>query len=445
MNALSPDLLKAFQDRHDWWSIVATHAKQNHANRQTDAHKAAAQLNSEETAVTGFQRIFDRLQRDGLGGTQPDLVTLHKKQAALQATILNPLHGLNMNGAVSQRRTQFWQDYERMLAAKDFTAAERHLKSATNWWQRTKITLIGGGHFAFKEWADEITGAKKHLTRYKAASDNICRIEDSIDDTHEAMGKALYKILNDKKVQRMLALPAMEKLAQQKPEFKFLTHYARRTSVTLDEIVAHLENMRGSLRLENMMRAAGEMVQKSPPIVDHLRKESSLARAREQAAHHFMESVNATKKMELHTSFIVNRANPVLSMTRDLFNDLKNTTHLEANEIENLAEVAEAKMKRWVNQRPVEANLKLMAQPGFDPHAVKAMPWGNYVVNAGLHSMKRAVWDLPIKGLSAMAAFTSVKLKQAWDYIVSGNQAPAQTTPPSLPNAQQQKPPSFTP
>lgn len=453
-----PELLQAFQERHRWWTLVTMGAQENHADRQNEAQQAATKLNHAETVATGLQRVFDRLQRNGLGGTQPDLKALYKKHAQYEATILKPLDGLDMSGAVSQNNSKFWQKYGELLAEKDFTAAERHLMKATNWWQRTKVTLAGGGHYAFKEWEDEIEGAKKHLTGYKTACDNIDRLEDTIGDAHEAMGDALYKILNDTKVQRMLALPATAQLAQQHPELSFLTHYAGRTMVPRDEIIGRLESMRGQFRLEKLMHAVGEMAQKTPAAVDRLRQEASVASAREQAAHQFLESVNATKRMELHKSYIVNGLNPAMSMSRDLFSDLQNTAHMPPDEIQNLVEIAQAKMKRWVHWKPVEENVKLMKQPDFDPKDLHMMPWNGYVVNAGLQSTKRAVWDLPVKALSATAAFIGTKLKQAWDHardhLAPGQPPPLPLAPPPLPQSplqqspqqQQQpyKPPSLT-
>ncbi len=323
------------------------------------------------------------------------------------------------------------------------------MNRATNWWQRTKIYLGGGGHFAFKEWTDEIENARKHLPRYMMACDNINQIEDSIDDAQDTVGKALYKILNDKKVQRMLSLPAMATLAQQRPEFGFLTHYAGRTSVTRDEIIDHLKSMRGTFQLETLMRAAGEITQKSPSTVERLRKEAYLAKAREQAAHQLIESANTTKRLELNTCYIVNRANPLLSMSRDLSNDLKNAAHLSQDEEQSLREVAEAKMSRWINPAKVEYNLDKMKRADFNPKELYASPWSGYIVNAGLQSTKRAVWDLPVKALSATAAFIGAKLKQVFDHYAPGQPPPLPVAPPPLqqppPPPQQQKPPSLTP
>lgn len=449
-----PDLLKAFDDRHKWWERVITLAKKNHADRKTEADAADAELNYAETGATGFQRIFDRLQRHRLGGTQPDLRTLYKKYDVFEATILNPLDGLDMIGAVSQRRPQFWQDYANLLAQKDFTAAERHLNRATNWWQKTKIYLGGGGHFAFKEWTDEIEKARKYLPHYMMACDNINQIEDSIDEAQDAVGKALYKILNDKKVQRMLSLPAMATLAQQRPEFGFLAHYTGRTSVARGEIIDHLKSMRGTFHLETLMRAASEIAQKSPATVERLRKESDLAKAREQAAHQFIESANTTKRLELNTCYIVNRANPLLSMSRDLSNDLKNAAHLSQDEEQSLREVAEEKMKRWINPAKVEYNLDKMKRADFSPKELYASPWSGYIVNAGLQSTKRAVWDLPVKTLSATTAFIGTQLKQAWDHarnhFTPSQPPPLPLSPPPLQHPlqqpqQPQQPPSRTP
>jgi hypothetical protein len=431
------ELLKAFDERHDWWMQVTRRAEKNHALHQANAHQAAAHLNRVETAATGFQRIFDRLQKNGLQATQPDLATLYKKHAALEATILNPLQNLQMNGALSQRRPQFWHDYEEMLAQKDFTAAERHLKQATNWWQRMKITLAGGGHFAFREWENDIRGAQRHLKTYRNACDSIGKIEDTIEDAEGAVSDALYKILNDKKVQR--AIPAMLDMTQQRPEFQFLAHYKGRTSVSRGEIQGYLSSMRGKFRLENLMRISAELTQRMPALVDNARQKAHESSVREQTAHQFLESVGATKRMELYTSRLVDYRNS------DLYNELDNAVTNSSGNTERLAAAAEEKMKRWVKTGKVEANLDEMAKPDFDPKNLYATPWHGYVVNAGLHSLKRSVWHLPVKGMSALAAFTGAMLKQTWESISSSGQtAPPPPSPQQQP-PQPQKPSSLTP
>lgn len=387
------ELARLFDERHRWWEQTVARAEKAKERHFVQFRKSHENLTAAEIYAIGLHRAAAIAA--GKSKEPPyDLAQAYRSLRVFENEALDPLREIKPTGRLSNAYAEQWEKFAEFLRQGREWRAYDVLESMYGGRMRRSWNRIVHGHKKNDqdELRDEIDRGVSYIKRYQKKCDRMAKLRDEINDAENAIAKKIYKMLTDKSVQAMLRDDAAMRGAMTSRELAFLSRYAGSGfDMTEEDIKTDLSAQQGGLALAAIQKKMSAMAQDVPPVIRALRERSMLAGSRYDRAVSFARSAAVAHRLETKTSLLAD------GFHTDLRRELKTGRHMTDEDIRGLIGNAETKMRRWINLSHAQRSLDLVEQPEFDPAALPRMPWHSYTINAGLDSVRRATWDLPVK------------------------------------------------
>lgn len=402
-------LRQDFGRRDKWWETVISRAEAARGTHKNLLEGQRENLSVIETLISGFSAARDIAGKYGRA-PHGNLEVYYKDRAGFEKDALDPLRGIRMASAVSRNRSAFWGKNADLMIDGQHKKVLKRLDRAESFFNRAYIRLRYGGS-ALEQWRDDIASARAALPKHETVLGKLRTIDARIDQGESATVDALYKIVKNRDLQKIIVnSPSFSQQAERDEILRpFLEWSLRDFKVSKEDARTEIKKLRGRMTPAKLEQAfdirAQRAEQKLEPAMDACR----MAEHRLKYCGEFIRSAKAARSMEIKRSLIVGG----ISM------DLKGALDAASGGAPDLAHTASIKMRRWVNPKEVEEKLKLMEKPDFTPADVDPLPRLDYVCNATSDSFRRVVGN-PVKNM----------LSSAWRGTQRGLSAAARTVLP---------------
>jgi len=385
-------LRQEFGRRDKWWATVISRAEAARDKHADLLKTQTGNLSVIDTLISGFSAARDIAAKYGRD-PQGNLEAYYKDRTAFEKDAQDPLRGISMASAVSRNRPEFWRQNAALMIGGAHKKVSKRLDRAENIFNRAYIRLRYGGD-ALEQWRDDIASARDALPRHETICGKLRTIDARIDQGESATVDALYKMLKNRDLQKIIVnSPSFSQQAEKDEILRpFLEWSLRDFRISREDVRAEVKKLRGRMTPAKLERAfdtrAQRAEQKREPQTDACR----MAEHRLKYCGEFIRSAKAARSMEIKRSLIVG----------GMSTDLKGALDAASGGAPDLAHTASVKMRRWVDAKEVEAKLKLMGTDDFTPAAIEPLPRLDYVCNATSDSFRRVVGN-PVKNMLSSA------------------------------------------
>lgn len=417
------DLAREFDERHNLWERTIARAELAQELHHGAMLRAGENRHRAEMSAIGAHDAAGYLKRiDADDPARADAFSLHATLKVLEKNVADPLRGLTCDSRISRMRAGVWEEYANFMKQGRWKRAEHALNKLQGGHLRRFADRLRFGYTEDDqaETAKETDAAKAAIDPYRENCKRLAAVRTDLGAAENAMAEHLYALLEKDSVRAVLRDPDVKNDVRSSPALSFLARHAGDGKDSMmDSIRNDLSAQRGKISLRDMGESFHVLTQAAPQLVERRRQENLLACQRYEAAKQFVGSARVAQRLETKTSLLAD------GMYEDIRSELKTAAHMKDPDISALVESARIKKSRWVNAGRLQRTVDVIERPDFDPADARFMPWRNYTINAGLDSLKRSAWDLPLKPVKASAAFVAGLFKGAWESVKGEEKPPA--------------------